>query len=522
MYKEDIIKNLIDEDGNIIKSRLTEKYLKKHNYYDFLINYYNDSESIKETIYRIINNIDIRPTCAECGGRVRFDRGLFSTFCCPKCRNNNEEVKIKNKIGVSKSLKKAYEKRGEEIKQKRKETLLSNYNEEVSSPFALQVVKNKIKNTLLNKYGVDNILKLKDFRKTLETSQKHSIQLQKEYGYDIEYVLNNYGEYDIKVKNGCEIHGDIIINASLFNNRTKKERKNYTTLCPICNPIKNPETNIETQIKKILNELNIDYCQHYRELTSPYELDFYIPSYNIAIECNGIYWHNGKDNLKRHLLKKKICEEKGIRLLYFWEDQIIYKINIIKDILKSVFNLNNKIYARKCVIKEISSNIAKEFINENHLQGNVNASIRYGLYYNNMLIQVMTFGKLRKCLNQTSEDNIYELYRFCTKGGYNVIGGASKLLNFFIKNNKPKKIITYCSKDISQGNVYKKIGFSFAYECGSGYDYVNIKTYERKNRYTLRKDKVDDHSGRTADEILLEKNWVKCYNLGNFKYEIIC
>ena len=37
MYKEDIIKNLIDEDGNIIKSRLTEKYLKKHNYYDFLI-----------------------------------------------------------------------------------------------------------------------------------------------------------------------------------------------------------------------------------------------------------------------------------------------------------------------------------------------------------------------------------------------------------------------------------------------------------------------------------------------------
>lgn len=522
MTKEDVINNLIKDNGIIIKSRLTKQYLKTHNYYDFLINYYKDSDSVKETIYRIINNIDVRPTCKECGGRVKFNRGLFSTFCCPKCRNNNEDVKLKNKTGVSKSLKKAYEERGEIIKQKRNETLKEKYGEDVSSPFGITKIKEKIKETTLQKYGVDNVLKLPKFRKTLETSQRLSIKLQKRYGYAIEYILNKEGEYDIKVKNGCKIHGDIIINASLFNNRTKKERRNHLILCPICNPIKNPETSIEVQIKNILDELSINYKQHYRELTSPYELDFYIPSHNIAIECNGIYWHNGKDNLKRHLLKKKLCEEKGIRLLYFWEDQIIYKLDIIKNILKSIFNINYKIYARNCIIKEVSSQEASKFINTNHLQGNVNASIKYGLYINDELVQIMTFGKLRKCLNQKLEENVYELYRFCTKGGYNVIGGASKLLKHFIKNNNPKKIITYCSKDISQGNVYEKIGFSFVCECCSSYDYVNVKTFERKNRYTLRKDKVNDSSGRTADEILLERNWVKCYNLGKMKYEIIC
>lgn len=46
---------------------------------------------------------------------------------------------------------------------------------------------------------------------------------------------------------------------SLFNNRTKPERRLYTILCPICNPAKNPETTIETTIKNILNELNIKY-----------------------------------------------------------------------------------------------------------------------------------------------------------------------------------------------------------------------------------------------------------------------
>lgn len=521
MTKNDIINNLFDKKGKIIKARVTEKYLKENNYYDFLINYYNDSDSIKETLFRIINNIDIRPTCIECGRKVKFNKGLFSTFCSPKCRNNNEKVKEKNIKNVSKSLKKIYEIKGKEIKEKRKNTLKKHYGENVSTPFAIKEIKEKIKETNIKKYGVDNVFKLDKFRKNVETSHTFSTLLQKQNGYDIEYVLNENGIYDIKVKNGCNIHGDIIINASLFNNRTKKERKENTILCPICNPIKNFETSIETQIKNILDELKIEYIEHCRNIINPFELDFYLPNYNIAIECNGIYWHSGKENAKKHILKSKKCKEKNIKLLYFWEDQIINKIDIIKNILKSIFNLNDKIYARKCQIREVSSKDAKNFINKYHLQGNVNASIRIGLYYKDELVQIMTFGKLRKCLNQKSENDIYELYRFCSIYNYNIVGGASKLLNYFIKKYNPKKIITYCLKDISKGNVYNKIGFSYIGETEMGYDYVNLKTYERKNRYTLRKDRIDDKSGRTADEILLEKKWVKCYNLGNLKYEII-
>ena len=133
----------------------------------------------------------------------------------------------------------------------------------------------------------------------------------------------------------------------------------------------------------------------------------------------------------------------------------------------------------------------------------------------------MTFGKQRKCLGSKSIEGTYELYRLCSLSGYTIVGGASKLLKYFIDNYKPNKIITYCSNDISDGNVYEKIGFHFVSECGQGYCYIHNKTGERKNRFALRKSVVDDKSGRTEEEINYSNGWLKCYDTGNKKYEII-
>ena len=103
--KEFVKQHFLNQYNKIIAQRCSKSYLVKHNLYDDLINYYNDSTSINETIYRIVNNIDIHPVCKICGKPVKFTNGKFPTYGCPKCRNNDPDVIEKNKEDISKSLK---------------------------------------------------------------------------------------------------------------------------------------------------------------------------------------------------------------------------------------------------------------------------------------------------------------------------------------------------------------------------------------------------------------------------------
>ena len=51
------------------------------------------------------------------------------------------------------------------------------------------------------------------------------------------------------------------------------------------------------------------------------------------------------------------------------------------------------------------------------------------------------------------------MHRYCSKIGYQIIGGTSKMLSYFIKKYKPTSIITYADKRYSDGKFYEKIGF---------------------------------------------------------------
>ena len=177
--------------------------------------------------------------------------------------------------------------------------------------------------------------------------------------------------------------------------------------------------------------------QNDKHLIYPYELDIFSPKYNIAIEYDGLYWHNEKNvDMNYHLMKTELCENKGIQLIHIFEDEWTDKQDIVKSRLKSIFGvIDNRIYARKCEIKEVSHNESKLFLEKNHIQGNVNSKYRYGLYYNNELVSLMTFGNMRKSLGSKTKNECYELLRFCNKLNTSVIGGASKLFKHFIKIN---------------------------------------------------------------------------------------
>ena len=108
-------------------------------------------------------------------------------------------------------------------------------------------------------------------------------------------------------------------------------------------------------------------------------------------------------------------------------------------------------------------------------------------------------------------DDEWNLSRFCNKINTNVIGGASKLLNYFIKNYNPTRIISYADKDWSIGNLYEKLGFSLVKEINPDYKYIINGRRVHKSRF--RK----SYTGVSESKIKM----LKIYDCGKLKYELL-
>jgi hypothetical protein len=288
-----------------------------------------------------------------------------------------------------------------------------------------------------------------------------------------------------------------------------------------CNKCSSSISNYELEINKFLIDLNFKTITSSFSIIKPHQLDVFIPSHNIAIEFNGLYWHSEEYVDKNyHLNKTQLCEKKDIQLIHIFEDEWLFKQDIVKFRLKNILGLTeNKIYARKCIIKEISSKESKEFLNNNHIQGNVNSKINIGLFYNNELVSLMCFNKPR--LGIGVKHNGYELSRFCNKLDNIVIGGADKLLKHFIKNYQPKQIISYADRRWSQGKLYEKLGFDKIKVNKPNYSYIFNK--ERKHRFNFRKEVLKkqgfDTKNKTEHQIMLDRKIYRIYDCGTITYK---
>lgn len=219
------------------------------------------------------------------------------------------------------------------------------------------------------------------------------------------------------------------------------------------------------------------------------EVDFFIPSHNIAIEVDGLYWHSELRNPLRgyHLKKTEALAKQNIRLIHIFENEFIYRLPIVKSRLKALFKKQKySIFARCCSVREITNKEKNRFLQKYHLQGNDTSSIKLGLYSNNRLVSVMTFSKLRVALGQRHIHENYELSRFCSVGGFNVVGGASKLLAYFEKTYHPKKLVSYADRRWSAGQLYSKLGFTLDHFTPKNYWYFDHKC-NTFHRYMFRK-----------------------------------
>lgn len=477
----------------------TETFIKKANIihsnkYDYSLTQYNGNSNI----------LDIN--CKEHGKfEIIADEHLSSLRGCPKCANNNIKLKDKDILSRFQEIHKGY--------YKYTSLKRNNTNDEIEIICPNHgVFKQKINLHLLghgcNECGY-NTSNTEDFIE----------KVKKIHGTLYDYSKVNYFNNKTRVTIQCIKHGDFEIRPDDHLKGAGCQKCSFENI--------DYSSSYEKEIKEFVlkNNPNINIIERHR--LGRKEIDLYFPDLNLGIEFNGTYWHSHLNKDKDyHKLKSEYFKSKNIQIFHIWEYNWINPIKkiIIKSMILNKLNLtSNRVFARKCNIKEIPGKDYREFCNNNHIQGYTPSKIKIGLYYNNKLVACMGLGNLRINLgNKIKNINNYELIRYCTLLNTNVIGGASRLLKYFENTYNPNKLISYADGDYSQGKMYENLKFNNLGLSSLSYVYFNPKEQNVKNRFTYCKQnliKMGHDPNMTEFEIINKMKLWKIYNSGTYKFE---
>ena len=521
------------------------------------------SAFIKQRLWHLINETTKNPGCKICGKPVKWNDTVkeqaYRTYCSHKCQHNDPAMReLKNKIEQEK-----YGSKREHSVEKMKKTCLERYGVE----FAIQneECKQKQKQTVYERYGVENVIQNEETRqRRVKTNIKkfgvaapsttHEIKEKVKKG-----IIERYGSIEQRyklsqqkfketmlakynVKHHFQRHIDPLNIEKLEDEHWLEQQHvdlkrtqiniaaelgvKYTTITRYLKKYDIPiqyNVHVSSQHEQELYDfliLNIpanDVIRNTRDIIPPQELDFYIPKHKLAIEYNGLYWHselNGK-NRYYHRNKLALCEASGIRLVHIFESEWMNDAEIVKSRLLNIMGRSERIYARNTDIKQISSEEARLFLNTSHIQGYHPSSINIGLFYNDELVALMTFGKSR--YNKKYQ---YELIRYSNKPHTSVVGGAGKLLKYFIMTYKPDSMISYSDKRWNTGNLYERLGFSFSHVSEPNYWYFKpgfLQIYSRVNfqKHKLPKLLKEFDPTQTEWENIINNGYDRIWDCGN-------
>ena len=271
----------------------------------------------------------------------------------------------------------------------------------------------------------------------------------------------------------------------------------------------------ERKLSTLLDNYQIVHIINTKDIIPPLELDIYIPSYNVAIEFSGLYWHSDKHeriNANYHANKRLRCQEQGIQLITIFEDELLHqeRLAILKILSVLKKDPRDVTYARHCSIKCLTFEEASKFLNDYHMQGAGRGSIRYGLVYKEQIVACMVF---------ISQGNgLFTLNRYATSK--RVVGGFSKLLSCFKKTVVWKTIISFADLRWSIGAVYLKCGFTHSGDTSPDYKYVDKATMKRVHKFNFRHAKLhkvigEQYNPKDSEWVNLRRaGWHRIYDCG--------
>lgn len=411
------------------------------------------------------------------------------------------------------------------LREKIKETNRKKYG--YDNPTKSPIVQAKISDTMMKRYGATRHNASWEYRQSIMTDPT-KIDEWKSFLSNPEQYISEHFDHKPNYRELSDILGvnDSSIQVHLAR-QGKSELVKYTL------------SYYEDDLVSILHQINsnMQIVRHNRNLIAPYEIDVYLPEYNLGIEMNPTGTHNSSfgshDNDPKapsyHRMKTELCEKQGVFLFHIFGYEWTHKQEIIISMLRNLVGCNTStIYARKCIIKPVSGKDAYEFLQKNHRQGGVHSKIRYGLYFNDELVSLMTFGKIRNTMGSGNEDlsDCWELVRFCNKLNTSVVGGASRLFKHFIAHHNPIRVRSFSDRAHTKGNLYQTLGFIPIHTNDESYVWVDLsdnRAYSRvtAQKHNLKKFLKDDmiDLGQTEREIMEAHGYARVFDSGTITWE---
>lgn len=246
--------------------------------------------------------------------------------------------------------------------------------------------------------------------------------------------------------------------------------------------------------------------------------DIYIPSEKLAIEYNGLYWHSDKvrGDKNYHYNKYKECADNGIQLVFVWDDDFLYKRDIVLNTLKRKLGVSNerRVNARDCIVSIESFDSVKDFLNNNHIQGSVSGSL-YLVLRENETNEIVAVGVF-----QFDNSGFALLKRYCTN--CMVRGGFSKILKYVESNYNIIGVETFSDNGISDGSLYSKNGFIAESILEPDYSYVYKGRRYHKFNFRLERFRNDKNlvyiEGLSERELAEMNELIRVWDAGKVKW----
>lgn len=488
-----------------------------------------------------LGNKDIREKAKQ---TYKEKTGYETPFSNPEVQRKSEETNL-TKYGVRRPY------QNSEIYQKMKSSVQAHYG--VDNVMKSKLIQDKVKKTCLSKYGNECFLQ------SDKGKRAHQEAMKTKYG--VSYFSQSKDWKLARMLDPSKIDNLMKFreNPGLFLSTQFSDKPSLKELSTklgihensvgqliiefrLQNEVRYVYSAMEEDVANFIYSLDSNICleRNIHSIIPPLELDLYLPDYKLGIECNPTSTHNssvdaftGKPDTalkyNYHRNKTDICEDKEIRLFHIFGYEWMHSRSIIQSMIRNLIKKNEiKMYARNLTIREVDRSEANEFLENNHRQGRSTSSVRLGLYHENKLISLMTFGHFRSTIGAKedfSTENDWELVRFCNELNTSVVGGASKLFKYFIKNYDPNVIISYSDRAHTSGRLYEVLGFRSLRISDPGYVWVDLKTdkayhrinAQKRNICEFLKDKDIDLS-KTEKQIMEEHGFVQVFDSGTITW----
>lgn len=545
---------ILYKEGRPVPLRFSESYFNKNGYHDIVTEVVKTASALfgehsfpfPDLIKMILHDAMVIPECHVCKNthmKWNKQKKQWSKYCSMKCCQNDPEVKskmLKGQEGVD----------WDTVIASRENTMLETYG--VIAASQLQENKEKIAEASRKYYSdQENVVNANNKREITNKERYGVPHLSMDMGYHKKRMLVSS---ETKQNKSADEKQDIIkkyrqtrlgeVRYTFLTDRkwlseTYDSGKRLAEVGDIIGvhpcavkfslnqygieiDVAREQTNRSTREIMFFNYIKSiceDAVCSYRFGATKHTIDVFMPSRNIGIEFNGVYWHSeARCNYDQHHKKRELVNNNGIRLIQIWEDDWLSNQDVVK---KFLYNLllkdGDRIGARETTIRSISQNDFSSFMDGNHLLGSRICSIRIGLFHKDVMVSAIGFNKIPG--NEKNSDNGFSLDRFANSM---VTGAFGKLLSYFEKQYTPSIIRSFADLDIvdKDHNVYVSNNFIIDSYLPPDYKYYNpsVGKREDKRRWRIPILKGAGAVGATEHEMALSLGLLRCYDSGKIRY----